>query len=235
MKVYQAISAVQAELAKSGIGKDSENKFDGYKFRGIDAVYNTLSPLLAKHGLCILPRMLARSCDERQSQKGGALFYVTVEAEFDFVSAEDGSKHTVKTFGEAMDRGDKATNKAMSAAYKYAAFQAFAIPTEGDNDAEATSHEVQARQEDRNPLVDFSPAHQKLIRATAAAAIQAFNEGNEWSAYEEVTSCVDKIGKDDESTKNMVRMALWAIFKPHSALRASLKRHSEAEHQKETA
>jgi hypothetical protein len=143
MNVYKAINAVQTDLCKHGIGKDSENKFDGYKFRGIDAVYNALAPLLAKHGLCVLPRMLTRTCEERQSQKGGALFYVTVEAEFDFVAAEDGSKHTVRTFGEAMDRGDKATNKAMSAAYKYAAFQAFAIPTEGDNDADASSHEVE--------------------------------------------------------------------------------------------
>jgi len=145
MKVYQAINAVQSDLAKAGIAKGSENKFDGYKFRGIDAVYNALSPLLARHGLCILPRMIHRICEERQSQKGGALFYVTVEAEFDFVCAEDGSKHTVRTFGEAMDRGDKATNKAMSAAYKYAAFQAFAIPTEGDNDADAQTHEVIAQ------------------------------------------------------------------------------------------
>lgn len=142
MNVYQAINKVQNDLCKSGIGKDSTNTFDNYKFRGIDAVYNALSPLLAKHGLCILPRMLSRSCEERQSQKGGALFYVTVEAEFDFVCAEDGTKHTVKTYGEAMDRGDKATNKAMSAAYKYAAFQTFAIPTEGDNDADASTHEV---------------------------------------------------------------------------------------------
>ena len=88
--------------------------------------------------------MLSRQCEERQTAKGGTLFYVTVEAEFDFVCAEDGSKHTVKTFGEAMDSGDKATNKAMSAAYKYAAFQAFAIPTEGDNDADAHTHEVAA-------------------------------------------------------------------------------------------
>lgn len=145
MSVYKVINAVQADLARSGIGKDSTNTFDNYKFRGIDAVYNALSPLLAKHGLCILPRMLARTVEERTSAKGGALFYVTVEAEFDFVCAEDGSKHTIKTFGEAMDRGDKATNKAMSAAYKYAAFQAFAIPTEGDNDADATTHEVKAQ------------------------------------------------------------------------------------------
>lgn len=104
-----------------------------------------MAPLLAEHGLCILPRMTERSCEERQSKSGGALFYTTVKAEFDFVCAEDGSKHTVVTYGEAMDSGDKSTNKAMSAAYKYAAFQAFAIPTEGDNDADAHTPEVAAR------------------------------------------------------------------------------------------
>ena len=67
---------------------------------------------------------------------------MTVHAEFDFVSAEDGTKHTASTFGEAMDSSDKATNKAMSAAYKYAAFMTFCIPVEGDNDSENDHHEV---------------------------------------------------------------------------------------------
>lgn len=145
MKVYQAINLVQSELARTGIAKDRRNQQQGYQFRGIDDVYAALAPLLAKHGLCILPRVLARTCTERNTARGGALFYTTVEAEFDFVCAEDGSKHTVKTFGEAMDSGDKSTNKAMSAAYKYACLQAFSIPTEGDNDADATSHEPVAR------------------------------------------------------------------------------------------
>lgn len=34
----------------------------------------------------------------------------------------------------------------MSAAYKYAAFQAFAIPTEGDNDADSHTQEVAPKQ-----------------------------------------------------------------------------------------
>lgn len=139
MEVYKAINAVQTGLKTHGISKGRKNAQQGYQFRGIDDVYNALSPLLAENGLCILPRVLHRECVERMSAKGLPLFYVTVEAEFDFVSAKDGSKHTVKTFGEAMDSADKATNKAMSAAYKYAAFQAFAIPTEGDNDADATT------------------------------------------------------------------------------------------------
>ena len=143
-QVYKSINAIQAALAKEGITKSHKNAQQGYSFRGVDDVYNALAPLLAEHRLCILPRMLGRTVTERATKTGGALFYVTVEAEYDFVSSHDGSKHTVKTFGEAMDSADKATNKAMSAAYKYACIQAFSIPTAGDNDADAQTHDVAA-------------------------------------------------------------------------------------------
>ena len=143
--VYRCIAAVSAKLAKEGISKSRKNAQQGYSFRGIDEVYNALAPIIAESGLCILPRMVDRSVVERATKSGGALFYTTVTAEFDFVAAEDGSVHTVRTYGEAMDSADKSTNKAMSAAYKYAAMQAFCIPTEGDNDADATTHEVAAR------------------------------------------------------------------------------------------
>ena len=145
MTVYKAISAVSLALSKEGISKDRKNDQQGYKFRGIDDVYNALAPLLATNGLCILPRVLSRECVERTTAKGNAIFYVTVHVEFDLVSADDGSKHTVATYGEAMDTADKATNKAMSAAYKYMAMEVFAIPTEGDNDADATTHEVKSK------------------------------------------------------------------------------------------
>lgn len=146
MEVYKAIAEVACELAQTGISKDSKNQSQGFMFRGIDAVYNHLAPLLAKHKLVILPRCIERECVERQTARGGMMFSVTVKAEFDMVSAIDGSKHTIATYGEAMDSGDKATNKAMSAAYKYAAFQAFCIPTEETSqDADAETHQVQAR------------------------------------------------------------------------------------------
>jgi hypothetical protein len=147
--VYTCIAAVSAEIARTGISKDRKNEQQHYKFRGIDDVYNALAPLISKHGLVIIPRILSRAVVERQTQKGGTLFYVTVEAEFDFVSAKDGSKVTARSYGEAMDSADKATNKAMSAAYKYTAFQTFCIPTEGDNDADAHTQE---------PLVAAAPA-----------------------------------------------------------------------------
>lgn len=145
--VYIAIGMVQGALATTGIGKGRRNEQHGYAFRGVDDIYNAVARLLSTHGLCILPRCTERTVVERTNAKGTALFYVTVRAEFDFVSAADGSRHTVVTYGEAMDSGDKATNKAMSAAYKYALLQTFAIPTEGDNDADATTHEVQPMNE----------------------------------------------------------------------------------------
>lgn len=156
MEVYKAISAVAREMAEQGISKDRENRQQGFSFRGIDQVYNALAPMLAKHGLVILPRITERTVTERTTQKGGVLFYVVVKAEFDFVATEDGSKHTVTTYGEAMDSGDKATNKAMSIAYKYAAFQAFCIPTEQTAiDADAEVHNVAARSPD-DILADFT-------------------------------------------------------------------------------
>jgi len=216
MKVYKAINNVQADLSVLGITKDRRNmQGSGYNFRGIDDVYNTIAPLLAKHGLCILPRVLSRECVERVSQKGGALFYVTVDAEFDFVSAEDGTKHTVKTFGEAMDSGDKATNKAMSAAYKYACFQAFSIPTESDNDADAHTHTPAPKVSATK--TDLVPPHRMNVIADVAAAI------NERISADDVIGAVAEYsGITDVEEKT----ALWGML--DSKTRSSIKKHAES-------
>lgn len=143
--VYKAIATVTRALGHAGIGKGRKNVQQGYNFRGIDDIYNALSSELSAAELCIIPRIVDREVVERQNKSGGALFYVTIKAEYDIVSALDGSCHTASAYGEAMDSGDKATNKAMSAAYKYMAMQLFCIPTEGDNDADSTTHEVAPR------------------------------------------------------------------------------------------
>lgn len=166
-KVYAAICRVAGDLSVAGIGKDRNATGGGanYAFRGIDDVYNALAPLLAKHKLCMLPRVLSRTSTERASKSGGVLFLVVVEVEFDLVSGEDGSKHTIRTIGEAMDSGDKATNKAMSAAYKYAAFMAFAIPTEGaGHDTEEQTHAVAPPDYDNEWLVDRDAFEKNLLR-----------------------------------------------------------------------
>ena len=141
-KVYSAINAVASELARAGIPKSQTNKDDQYQYRGIDDVYNRLSPLLATHKLCILPRVLERICTDRNGSAGELLVNVSVKAAFDLVSVEDGSAHVIEAFGEALDSGDKATAKAMTAAYKYALIQTFCIPLTAPEDADAVSQRL---------------------------------------------------------------------------------------------
>ena len=150
IKVYQAINAVQAELSQTGIGKNQQNIQQRYSFRGIDDVLNAMAPLLARHNLVVMPHVLEREVIEKQTQRGGTLFYVTLKVQYDFVSSLDGSRHAITVYGEAMDSGDKATNKAMSAAYKYASIQVFCIPTEGDNDADRTTHQPHQPQQNND-------------------------------------------------------------------------------------
>lgn len=141
MQVFTAISKVMATLAKAGISKDRRNEQQNYKFRGIDDVYNALSSALVDAGLVIIPRFANRHVVERITAKGSVLFYTSMEGHFRIFHVGGSCVEVGPFYGEAMDSGDKSSNKAMSAAYKYMAMEVFCIPTEGDNDADGTTHD----------------------------------------------------------------------------------------------
>lgn len=126
--VYAAINAVTAELAQNGIAKTHTNAVDNYKYRSIDDVLDRLAPLLAKYRLCISPRVLEREAAERHDEADRSLFHTVLRVAFELTSVDDGSKQIVEAFGEALDPSDKATAKAMSAAYKSAMVQTFCNP-----------------------------------------------------------------------------------------------------------
>jgi hypothetical protein len=144
-RIYASIAAIIADLAETGIAKSRTNAAAQYAYRGIDEVCNRLAPLLAQHRVCILPRVLERASEERSGEMSGLLIRVTLRVAFDLVSARDGSSHTVETYGEALDGGDKATAKAMSGAYKQAMLQAFCIPVQGADDPDAETHRISSR------------------------------------------------------------------------------------------
>lgn len=143
-RVYTAISAIIGELAQDGIAKRHTNPREQYQYRSIDDIYERLSPLLAQHRLCILPRIQKRRMTERPGETGEALVSVALKAAFDFVCAEDGSCHTIMSYGEALDAGDKATAKAMTGAYKSAVLQAFCIPVAAGDDADAQTYRLRS-------------------------------------------------------------------------------------------
>jgi len=126
--VLEALHNVQKSLATSGLAKEGANTFDGYNFSGIDQVYNNLGPLLAEHKLLILPQVLERSEQVYQNAKGTQMVRTVIRVRFVCKSVDCEGEEHIETFGEAADRSDKSTNKAMSAAMKYAMINAFCIP-----------------------------------------------------------------------------------------------------------
>lgn len=141
--IFKALSAVQSDLSKVGIAKNQKNSHQGYKFRGIDDVLNTLAPILASHGVLIIPNVLSKDVNTTKTAKGGIASHVILEVAFVLYDAEgDSICHT--SYGEALDTSDKAINKAMTAAYKYFLFQAFCIPIDGVEDADSEQIQQQA-------------------------------------------------------------------------------------------
>jgi len=137
--IYKAMCGAMSDI--SAIGKDRTNATQGFKFRGIDDVYNELHDILSKHKIFTLPEVIDERTEERTTRNGGGLIYRILTMQYTFY-AEDGSSVSCKVTGEGMDSGDKAANKAMSIAHKYALFQTFLIPTEDEKDPDAQSHEV---------------------------------------------------------------------------------------------
>lgn len=141
-KIYKAISDVMADIG--AVGKNQRNQQQGFMFRGIDAVMNAINPALIKHHVFVVPEILEQSREERTTKTGSHLIYSICKIKYTFY-AEDGSNITAITIGEGMDSGDKATNKAMAIAFKYACFQVFCIPTEEMKDPDEECHEVRGK------------------------------------------------------------------------------------------
>ena len=139
--IYKKMSDVMKEIGY--VGKDQKNQAQGFKFRGIDQFVNALYPALTKHGVFMTPRATSYTQELKDVVRGtgkpGVDKHVSIMMEYDFF-AEDGSKVTVGPVpAEGLDSGDKATNKALSAALKYALIQTFSVPTEDMAEADFES------------------------------------------------------------------------------------------------
>lgn len=163
MNIYESIAAVMGEIG--AIGKNSKNQQQGFMFRGIDAVMNAINPALVKYKLFIVPEVQEQVREERTNAKGTTLIYSVCKVKYTFY-AEDGTNISATVIGEGMDTGDKATNKAMSIAFKYACFQVFCIPTEEMADPDAECHEVKKKTEPKaDPKAEKASAKQiELIK-----------------------------------------------------------------------
>lgn len=136
LKIYALISKVMADVG--AIAKSGTNELDNYAFRKIDDVYNKLQPILAKHGVFFVPSVTESSEDKFQSEDGQSWVRVKLTVNYR-IYCDDGSSIDSIVRGEAIDNSDKATNKALTAAFKYLLIQVFCIAVQGLPDADKDS------------------------------------------------------------------------------------------------
>jgi hypothetical protein len=177
--IYKKMSDVMKDIGS--VGKDQKNAAQGFKFRGIDQFVNNLYPALTKHGVFMAPRCVTERSEIkeviRSSGKPGYDKHVTILMEYDFF-AEDGSKVTVGPIpAEGLDSGDKATNKALSAALKYALIQTFSIPTEDMTDSDFETPVISSAQRSTTPLPlkTSGPVERNEITVTTEVSQAATN------------------------------------------------------------
>ena len=156
--IYKKIIEVMADI--NAIGKDRRNQQQGFQFRGIDDVMNELHGSLAKCGVFVLPNVFEETRTTGKTARGGDMFYTRLKINFGFY-AEDGSHVDAVVIGEAMDTGDKASNKALSIGLKYAMLQVFCIPTVDEKDPDAVSLQpapgtMQQQPQQKKPAAKFA-------------------------------------------------------------------------------
>ena len=155
--IYKKIIEVMKEIKP--IAKSEKNTQQHFNFRGIDAVYNALHPLLKAHDIFCTPEVLHDTVDRKEltTAKGGKMINVGMSIKFSFYT-EDGSSVSVTTYGEGQDSGDKSSGKAQSMAMKQAYIQIFAIPVADapqDRDADYTTPEPASSQSKAAELFEF--------------------------------------------------------------------------------
>ena len=94
MNIYESITSIMQESI--AIGKEKQNKQQGFKYRGIDDVMNTFYPLLSKHKVFVVPRVLEQIREERLSKQGGNLIYSILKIEYTFYAEGYGSWYEIR-------------------------------------------------------------------------------------------------------------------------------------------
>lgn len=125
-KIHAAIIAIMRAIGP--IAKELRNTQQNYNFRGVDQVYNAIYPHLCEFGVYSTSEIIAEKHDQFIAN-GKTVIHSILTIRYTY-HAEDGSYVSTEVVGEGTDYGgDKASNKAMSVADKYALLQLLKIPT----------------------------------------------------------------------------------------------------------
>lgn len=180
MTIHEAMSAIMKDV--EAIKKDKRNQQQNFNFRGIDDVYNAVHPIFAHHGVFTVPTVLEERTEERTTRSGSNLIYRILRIKYTFYS-EDGTSLDAVVIGEGMDSGDKASNKAMAVAHKYALLQALQVPTDDMVDPDSETPEQSSPKGKQNTIEYASESQRKELLRLVDEFGDATPEGRRLVAY----------------------------------------------------
>lgn len=151
LNLYQKLAKITGEVGV--INKDGNNEQQKFKFIEYAAVAGRLRDLFAKYGVVIVPRMAQQAKQKRELN--GKAESVLIDFTYTVINADKpDDKFTVTWTGQAIDYGDKATNKAATSALKYYLMRQFNISEKGDDpDADSPTRPDTAKK----PAVGTAP------------------------------------------------------------------------------
>lgn len=164
-----------AMSAISAVAKSDPNQSQNFNFRGIDAVLNTVGPVLREHKIVLLPVADPPTLDTYQTRNGATMTHAILPVTIRFCGPE-GDEVECRVIGEAADAGDKVLSKAHSVALRIALLQVFAIPTD-EPDPDASSHER-------------APAPDPDREAQAGGWENVADRGAQWKALREESAAL---------------------------------------------
>lgn len=132
--IYTAINEIMNEV---GYIKKKRASGLNYTYAGEAALIQAIRPEMVEHQVIMFVQNFELLSEEPYTTSNKKIMHdVKVKAEIVFHHAPSDTKIIVSALGEGADTSDKATNKAMTGAYKYALRQTFCIETGDDPDRE---------------------------------------------------------------------------------------------------
>lgn len=153
-RVMEQVSYVQKDKQMTGGGS--------YRYVSVEAVIDKLRPEMIRQQLAMFPvSVQPLTVESFEGRNGGRQNRTQVIYTFELRHAGSGESQVITTIGEAIDVGDKSSNKCMTAARKYALILAFNIETGNDPD-DTPSHEQERAappQQRTKPLAQHASDH----------------------------------------------------------------------------
>lgn len=209
LNLYQKLLKITEAVGT--IEKTGRNSKQNYSFIEQAQIVAELRPQLAKWGVMIMPETVSRSIERYDVTRSGGYkgvdIHANVVSRFTVINADKPDERFVCDWdgGEAIDSGDKATNKATTASQKYFLMKLFNISDKEDADGESPAAAPVAQRQAAPARPATAPTSNKATRVqiqmmlTAAKRASGLEDNKDVIAFftDEVGTAPDKILKAD--------------------------------------